>query len=100
MEHVFHVGIVEQRAVSYDFSRQVIDGVSAYLPVTNHDVIVTTGVDIFQANTLQSLTDHLQITLESLFYVVLRGDIGKHHVAHIGINAPASTLAAKEVDMV
>lgn len=77
----------------------VVDGVARYLPVAEHDVVVSRGMGI-DAERAKRLTHHLQIPCEGLADVILGSDVGEHDVAHVSIDAPSPTLAPVGADAV
>ena len=99
MQHVLHVGIVEQGAVHDAATRQMIGRRAADLPVANHDVVMT-GANRINAQLPQEQQFHIDEAVEGKAYIVFRRHKGEHDIRPISIDAPSPTFPAYHVDVV
>jgi len=70
----------------------VIERVAAHLATVDHHVVATvvTGVE---SQPLKHLYNGMGVAREGHGYVVATGDVAKHEVIHVGIDASSSALA-------
>ena len=93
VEHVLHIGVVEQRTVNDAASGQVIESGTAHLAAI-YQHIVMTGAGSLDAQPPQHQQNHLQKAMEHRPHHLVGRHIRQHQVVLVGIDAASPTLAA------
>ena len=99
VEHVLHIGVIEQRSMNNAVAWEVVEGVAGNLASINEHIVVL-GTGGGQAKILKNLANHFHVIGKSGYDFVGTGDVAHHHIRHIGIDATTAALAPVELNAV
>ena len=96
--HVLHVGIVEHGAMHDTAPRNVVKRRARNLLAVYQDIVSAACLSL-NAQLLQCLRHHVEVTVEGETNVFVFRNVRKHHVAHVGIHASASAFTAEGLNV-
>ena len=97
--HILHISVIEHGAVHDGMMRDVIERIARDLSALYHDVITPRRL-CRHIKSAKHFRHHIYIAVEGERYILTAGDVRKHDIAHVGINASSPTLASVGLDVV